>query len=82
MAVTELATFLIGSLILAGCVWAGFLAGRDSAERAAAKTVADLRRANLALRQQRDRAVENNARLARALRLTDPLPPETPEWMR
>jgi hypothetical protein len=78
---TELFTFIIGVGFLALIGWAGFLMGRDRAESAAAETIANLRRQVLITSRQRDRAVENNARLARALRLHDPVDPPTPEWM-
>lgn len=79
---TELVTFLVGVGILAGSTYAGYLFGRDRAESKASETIANLRRSNMVLRGQRDRAVENNSRLARALRIADPIPPEAPEWMR
>jgi hypothetical protein len=78
---TELVTFLVGVIIIASFTYAGFLVGRDRGESKAAETVANLRRHNMVLRGQRDRAVENNSRLARALRLHDPVDPPAPEWM-
>lgn len=82
MAVTEFLTFVIGILMLAAAGVAGYLGGRDAAERKAAQTIADLRRAAMVLRSQRDRAVENNSRLARLVAAQTPRHPDTPEWMK
>lgn len=61
--------------------YAGYLGGRDAAERKASETVSNLRRQVSILRGQRDRAVENNARLARTLGLQRVQEPELPEWL-
>lgn len=65
----EIISVVIVGAFMAGCVYAGFLGGRDASERKAAETVANLRRRLMVVTSQRDRAVENNARLARALGL-------------
>lgn len=78
---TEIVTALIGVALLAGVGYAGFLMGREQAEQRAHNTVANLRRANMALRHRLDRAEERNARQARALGTYEPAPVQLPEWM-
>ena len=81
MAVSEIVSVLIVGAFMAGCVYAGFLGGRDVSERKASERNANLQRRLMIVTDQRDRAVENNARLARALGLHD-TDPDAPEWMR
>lgn len=52
---TDLITFVVGAGILSGCVAAGYIAGRDAAERRAAATIAHLRNANRRLARERSR---------------------------
>lgn len=78
---TEIVTFMVGVMLLAGVGYAGFLIGRESAESRASNTVANLRRANMSLRARCDRLEERNARLAGALSTVMPKDPELPEWL-
>jgi hypothetical protein len=82
VAVTAVVSILIAGAILVSVGYAGFLAGRDSAEREAGRTIADLRRRCMALRSQRDRALEASARNARILGTLPPVVIPEPSWMR
>lgn len=62
---TEFLQWLIGVGILAAVGYGGFLAGRDQAERSAARHIADLRRANMGLRKERDRYLARLAEIGR-----------------
>lgn len=77
---TEILTLSIGMAMLVGTGYAGYLGGRDAAERKAGETIANLRRRCLVLNAQRDRLLESNARLSRSLGLTAN-PPRLPMWM-
>ena len=52
---TDFLTFLVGVGVLSGCVAAGYIAGRDAAERKSAATIAHLRNANRRLARERSR---------------------------
>lgn len=78
----ELLTFLVGVMLLAGCTYAGFLFGRDAAERHAGETIANLRRQVVAYRARQDRLESRNAQLAAALHYAQPPNTAVPEWMR
>lgn len=70
--------WLIGFGILMAVGYAGFLGGRDAAERQASATIADLRRANASLRRQKETAY---AEAARWHRLANARTPQPPEWL-
>jgi hypothetical protein len=79
---TEFLTVVTGLIVLTGVAMFAYLMGRDAAERKAQETVSDLRRATIVLRRQRDRAIENNARLARFIGANEAPDEDTPSWMR
>lgn len=78
---TELVSGLLGIGFLMGVGYAGYVGGRDAAERKAAETIANLRRRCAIVTNQRDRAVEANGRMARTLGLHGNPEPPTPDWM-
>jgi hypothetical protein len=78
---TGLVSALVGVGLLFGVGYAGYLAGREKAESRAHNTIANLRRANAALRHRVDRLEERNARQARALGIGHTPPVPLPEWM-
>ena len=82
MAVTGLITVVVVVGLLSAFTYAGFLYGQDRAESRAHNTIANLRRANMALRHRLDRVEERNNRLARALGESPTPRVEVPEWMR
>jgi cell division protein FtsB len=79
--VTGLVSALVGVGLLFGVGYAGYLAGRETAESRAHNTIANLRRANAALRRRVDRLEEQNYRQARQLGSAVPKPVALPEWM-
>jgi cell division protein FtsB len=78
---TGLVSALVGVGLLFGVGYAGYLAGRETAESRAHNTIANLRRANAALRRRVDRLEEQNYRQARQLGSAVPKPVALPEWM-
>lgn len=78
---TELVSGVVGIAFLIGVGYAGYMGGRDAAERKASETIANLRRRCAILTSQRDRAVEANSRMARTLGLHRNPEPPTPDWM-
>jgi len=71
----------VGGCVLFAVGGAGFLAGRDAAERKAGMTIANLRRRCMALTSQRDRAQEQANRYARVLNILPPVEVREPSWM-
>lgn len=78
---TGFVSAVVGVVVLLAVGYAGYLGGRDAAERKASETISNLRRQVSILRAQRDRAVENNSRLARTLGLHRVEEPDVPDWM-
>ena len=79
--ITEIVSVVVGGCVLFAVGGAGFLAGRDAAERKAGMTIANLRLRCMALTSQRDRAQETANRYARILGTVPPVVVREPSWM-
>ena len=77
----EFVGIVIGVGFVLAIGYAGYLGGRDAAERKASETIATLRRTVIGLRQERDTLRERNTQLAAALYLRRNIEPEAPSWM-
>lgn len=77
----EILTFAIGVSFVALAAWAGFMAGREAAERQAFYTIANLRRTLSSQRIELDRAAERNRQLMRHVNTARQVDVEVPEWM-
>lgn len=78
----ELLIFLIGAGILLVVGYAGFLGGRDAAERQAYATIAALRSDLSKARLESERLREHNRMLAQRIDRANVIVPEVPEWLR
>lgn len=79
---SELVIALVGACLFIGVGYAGFLAGRDSAERRAFETVSNLRADLTRERLASERLREHNRMLFDRLERAQPTRREVPQWMR
>lgn len=77
----ELLQILAGSIVVFGVGYAGFRAGRDTAERRAYYTIAELRRGLRVARLDNDRLVQAVGRLERQQKAARVPTVKIPEWM-